>query len=323
MKKMEKETFQFKLSNWHYKISIDGEWVNCGMIESKGYPALALAPQIAEIQKVLPGYTYTTSRDSLWKIFAFHTTDDGSGDEVEFSIELNSPGKRGGSHSCSCEQDSKVDNVGTDDPVAPIDVICKLYDGTLFCQLPYSTTWIRTGNPSTSPPDISTMNTLLTVYVFESYLIFEDAVYQFAKHQGSDKKGDNEPFTIQFNVMAEFVTVKWAIAGTDIGYCEKPDGTGERTGQYYVWYQDVNQQTAGCVQYRIPSGRVSPWVYPPDNGYLNGNCPVHGLSFQGNQYDVASPIFWSHSGLDLKGMGLDSTFSVAMTKTKTNSGFDK
>ncbi len=317
MKKMEKQTFQFKLSNWHYKINIDGEWVNCGMIESKGYPALALAPQIAEIQTVLPGYTYTTSRDSLWHIFAPHTTDDGSGDEVEFSMDLNSPGKRGNIDSCSCEQDSKADNLSTTDWVIQVSITFKIYQGTTY-YLPFkSTEWeicqAATGPGPITPPPIKIINNLNNYYAYYSYQEGSDAQNIFAEHQGTNHLGDGESFTVYLYAELEIVTEHWKIGPSLADQC--PRAEGFRIGQYYIKDDNGNWLTAGCVQHGYHSGDPFDWVNPPSDDYLTDNCPVYGLSLQGDQYNVACPIFWSQSGIALSGMNED--FSVTMTKIKT------
>ncbi len=317
MKNNSTQTFQFKLSNFHYKINIDGEWVNCGMIESKGNPALALAPQITEIQKVLPGYTYTTSRDSLWYIFAPHTTDDGSGDDVEFSIELNPQDKRGQNHSCSCEQDSKVDNFSTTDPGAQVSITFKIYQGTTYYLPLNSTEWevcqAAKGPGPIVPPPITTINGLDKNYAYYSYVSIEKAQFAFAMHLGNNNLGDGQSFSVDFFVQLEPVTVHWKITNSDIDQCPSVDN--QRIGQYEIKDDSGNWRTSGCVQYGIPSGRLFNWVYPPSNDYLTTNCPVHGLSFQGDQYNVASPIFWSQSGFALTGMNED--FTVTMSKIKT------
>lgn len=311
MKNKLTETFQIKLSNWHYKICVDNVWVNCGLIESKGNPSLALPPQISELQKILPGYTYTTSRESLWYLFAPHTTDDGAGDEEIFSIDLTPSSVQ------DCNQDSDLDNLEATDSEITVTITFKINQGTTyysydgkgddwkFCQ-------VQSGTEPIGPPPIATIQSLNKNYAYYSYQSLYAAETIFAAHQGSGL-GDGESFPIVFTVPLETVTIHWKITASDIGEC--PDVNDQRIGKYLVKNNTTDWVALGCVQYGIPAGRFYPWVYPPSNEFLTEYTASVNLSFTQDQYNTALPIFMGQSGSGLQGMNED--FSVSMSRIKT------
>jgi hypothetical protein len=310
MKNKLTETFQIKLSNWHYKICVDNAWVNCGLIESKGNPSFALPPQISELQKILPGYTYTTSRESLWHLFAPHTTDDGAGDEEIISIDLNPPSDQG------CNQDSDPDNLeATDSETTTTSITFKIYQGTTYYS--YDGNWepcqVQTGTDPIVPPPIATINDLNKKYAYYSYQSLSAADTSFASHQGSSGLGDGESFPIVFNVPLETITMHFMIAPDYSATC--PMVGGEMVGSYSVIYSNTDWVILPCVTYGIPKGRSYPWVYPPTNDQLEGNTRTANLRFTPDQYNTALPIFMSQSGINLQGMEED--FSVQMSRIKT------
>jgi len=317
MKNKLTETFQIKLSNWHYKICVDNAWVNCGLIESKGNPSFALPPQISELQKILPGYTYTTSRESLWHLFAPHTTDDGAGDEEIISIDLNPPSDQGCNQDCN--QDSDPDNLeSTDSETTTTSITFKIYQGTTYYSFDGSgNDWepcqVQTGTDPIVPPPIATIQSLNKKYAYYSYQSMDAADTIFAAHQGSSGLGDGESFPIVFTVPLENVTVHWKITNSYINEC--PDLYGARIGRYLMKDDNGNWVDIGCVQYHIPEKRSFNWVYPPTNDQLKGNKASADLRFTPDQYNTACPIFWSHSGFTLQGDSED--FTVEMSKIKT------
>jgi hypothetical protein len=315
MKNKSLETFKIKLSNWHYKICIDNNWVNCGLIESKGYPSLALPPQISELQKVLPGYTYTTSRDSLWHIFAPHTTDDGAGDGLEFSIDLLAPSDQSNLES-SDTLTSDQSNLESSDTLTEV-ITFKIYGGTTYYSFDGSgNDWencqVQTGKDPIVPPPIATIQSLNKNYAYYSYQSLSDAEKKFAAHQGSGL-GDGESFSIAFNAELETVTIHWMVT---LSYpLECPDVLEQRIGRYMVKNRTNDWADAGCVQYGKPDGRLFYWVLAPTNNILSQNPVTSNLYFTDEQYSKANPIFWSQSGSSLTGMSED--FSIEMSRIRT------
>jgi len=284
------------------------------LIESKGNPSFALPPQISELQKILPGYTYTTSRESLWHLFAPHTTDDGAGDEEIISIDLNPPSDQG------CNQDSDPDNLeATDSETTTTSITFKIYQGTTYYSFDGSgNDWepcqVQTGTDPIVPPPITTIQNLNKKYAYYSYQSMDAADKTFASHQGSKGLGDGESFPIVFTVPLETVTVHWKITASHINEC--PDVNDQRIGKYLVKNNTADWVTLGCVQYGIPKGRLYPWVYPPTLDQLEGNTQTANLRFTPDQYNTALPIFMSQSGSGLQGMNEDFTVSMSRIKTK-------